>query len=326
MTSLNYLDKNIYFYSLLKILLQIKPDFSIKGEITNINQQVRNSGKSELILKWKNLQAQKEFNTLFPLAYQLMTFKEWVIKRTKEYLEEYKLPDLFPLIDDKLSLTYDDLNLTFPYSYRTLSNLILSNGKRQVFNGDEFWQVISKEKEEIFNNNNLKEKLIQEGIHGLPLVSVIIDESINQSIRSSAGADYHSRIKETFNKFDNWKLITEKKQDAKKKGIEYDFIYSYKEKKIGISAKRTLRERWKQNWADCFELEVDLMLLINLGTDLNENKLETILGNQGWYVIVAYEVYEKKDYFQNNSKVFASNQLIDNFLDKAFELEEKKLK
>jgi hypothetical protein len=67
-----------------------------------------------------------------------MTFKEWVIKRTKEYLEEYKLPDLFPLIDDKLSLTYDDLNLTFPYSYRTLSNLILSNGKRQVFNGDEF--------------------------------------------------------------------------------------------------------------------------------------------------------------------------------------------
>jgi hypothetical protein len=225
------------------------------------------------------------------------------------------------LIEDKLSLEYDSLSLTSPYSYRTLANLILSNGKRQIFDGDDFWRKISEEKEEIFSNNNLKEKLIQEGIHGLPLISIIIDESINQSIRSKSGADYHSRIKEAFDKLNNWKLITEKKQDTNKKGIEYDFIYSYKGKKIGISAKRTLRERWKQNWANCSDLEVDLMILINLGTDLNENKLETILGNQGWCVIVAREVYEKKDYFQNNPKIFASNQIKENFLDEILKLD-----
>jgi hypothetical protein len=37
-------------------------------------------------------------------------------------------------------------------------------------------------------------------------------------------------------------------------------------------------------------------------------------------------MYEKQDYFQQNPKVFASNQVIGNFLDKVFELEEKKLK
>lgn len=229
-------------------------------------------------------------------------------------MKEYKLPEIFSTIKDKLSLTYDDLSLTAPHSYRTLASIISSNGKKQVFSSDEFWKTISKEKEEIFSNNNLKERLIQEGIHGLPLISLIIDESVNQSIKSQAGTHYHERVKETFNKLTDCQLISEKKIDSKKRGVEYDFIYSYQGKRIGISAKRTLRERWKQNWDDCANLEVDTMFLITLGTDLNENKAQIILSYQGWHIIVAQEVYEDKEYLKNNVKVFSSEKVKNNFL------------
>jgi hypothetical protein len=37
-------------------------------------------------------------------------------------------------------------------------------------------------------------------------------------------------------------------------------------------------------------------------------------------------MYESQDYFQNNPKIFASNQVKGDFLDKVFELEDKKLK
>jgi len=324
MAPLNYLDKNIYFYFLLKVLLQIKPA-SWGKEPEKINQLIKENKKSSLYLTWKNLKLQKEFDTLFPLAWQLLTFKEWVIKRTKEYLKNYELPDLFPLVKDKLSLAYDNVSLTSPYSYRVLSSLVKNNGKTNIFHSDKFWQNISKEKETIFSNN-LKEKLISEGIHGLPLVSLIIDESINQGIRSLGGTDYHERVKFVFDKLTNWQLINEKKIDSKNSGIEYDLIYSYKNKKIGISAKRTLRERYKQNWDNTKNLEVDIMLLVTLGTDLNEGKMKTVLEKQGWYIIVAKEIYEKHNYLSNNPKVFASSQVVNDFIEKGFEIEKKKLK
>lgn len=86
-----------------------------------------------------------------------------------------------------------------------------------------------------------------------------------------------------------------------------------------------MRERYKQNWDDTKNLEVDIMLLITLGTDLNERKMKTILEKQGWYIIVAKEIYEKHSYLLNDPKVFASSQLLNDFIGKVFELEEKKL-
>jgi len=103
-------------------------------------------------------------------------------------------------------------------------------------------------------------------------------------------------------------------QVAPNKGIEYDFIYSYQDKKIGISAKRTTRERWKQNWAHCVDLEVDVMFLITLGTDLNETKAQTVLSYQGWYIIVAKEIYDDNKYLKNIEKVFSSEKVKNSFL------------
>jgi hypothetical protein len=99
------------------------------------------------------------------------------------------------------------------------------------------------EKEEFLSKDNLKERLIEAKVDGLPLISLIIDESVNQSLKGMAGSSYHERIKEIFSELLNLKLVSEKKSDSKNKGIEYDFVYSYQKKKIGISAKRTLKER-----------------------------------------------------------------------------------
>ena len=327
----NYLDRNVYFYRLLKILLQkfsaseLKKLKESKNPLNEINQKVKPSKTNGFDVSWKIIKENPEIETFLPLAISLLLFKDWVKEKTKRYLENHKFPQ-FLRMEDKLSLNYDNFLLTQPYSYRVLARLASSNGKNTLFQTDKFWEEILAEKEEFFKEDNLKKKLIEAKVDGLPLISLIIDESINQSLKGMAGNSYHERAKEIFSELLNLKIISEKKSDSKNKGVEYDFVFSYKEKKIGISVKRTLRERYKQNWEDTKNLEVDIMFLITLGIDLNKEKSQIILQRQGWYIIVASEMYEKQDYFQQNPKVFASNQVTGSFLDKVFELEEKKLK
>jgi hypothetical protein len=315
----------------LKILLQkfsaseLKKLKESRNPLNEINQKAKPSKTNGFDVGWKVIKENSEIGKFLPLAVSLLLYKDWVKERTKKYLENHKFPQ-FLRMEDKLSLNYDDFLLTQPYSYRVLARLMSSNGKSTLFQTDKFWEEILTEKEEFLNKDNLKERLIEAKVDGLPLISLIIDESVNQSLKGMAGSSYHERIKEIFSELLNLKLVSEKKADSKNKGIEYDFVYSHQEKKIGISAKRTLKERWKQNWDDTRNLEVDIMFLITLGIDLNKDKAQTILQKQGWYIIVASEMYESQDYFQNNPKVFASNQVKGDFLDKVFELEEKKLK
>lgn len=50
---------------------------------------------------------------------------------------------------------------------------------------------------------------------------------------------------------------------------------------VGVSAKRTLRERYKQNFENNNLLgDVDYMALITLGIDLNNDKMDNILAKK----------------------------------------------
>ena len=91
--------------------------------------------------------------------------------------------------------------------------------------------------------------------------------------------------------------------------MEYDFTFKLNGKKAGVSAKRTLRERYKQNHEDIDVLDVDYVFLFTLGTDLNKDKLENILQKNGIYVVVANEIYNERDYLKNNDRVISSNEL-----------------
>ncbi|MCL1953142.1 MAG: hypothetical protein FWF58_00155, partial [Firmicutes bacterium] len=91
--------------------------------------------------------------------------------------------------------------------------------------------------------------------------------------------------------------------------VEYDNIFICNGKRCGVSAKRTLRERYKQNHDDVQNLEVDYMFVITLGIDLDSNKLDNILSKQGNFVIVSAEQYKLKSYFFTNPKVISSDDI-----------------
>ena len=93
------------------------------------------------------------------------------------------------------------------------------------------------------------------------------------------------------------------------KDFEYLGLYVKNNKKIGVSVKRTLRERYKQNFEDVDQLDVDYMLLVTLGTDLNEDKMNNILQRDKIFIIVAAENYESKDYLKNNSRIISSKEI-----------------
>ena len=104
--------------------------------------------------------------------------------------------------------------------------------------------------------------------------------------------------------------------DANLEAVEYDFTLMRNGKKIGVSAKRTLRERYKQNHEDIDKLEVDAMFLITLGIDLNEDKIRYITHKVGNYIFVAADLYEKTSFFQENEKVYPLNLLSNDLIDK----------
>lgn len=79
--------------------------------------------------------------------------------------------------------------------------------------------------------------------------------------------------------------------------------------KVGASVKRTLRERYKQNFEDLSNLDVDYMILVTLGTDLNEDKLKNILQRDKIFIIVAKEVYESKVFLKNSNRVISSEKI-----------------
>lgn len=77
--------------------------------------------------------------------------------------------------------------------------------------------------------------------------------------------------------------------------------------------KRTLRERYKQNFEDVSLLEVDYMFVITLGIDLNEEKLINILQKENHFVIVSKEQFESKSFLKENSRVISSNNIAQKF-------------
>ena len=136
----------------------------------------------------------------------------------------------------------------------------------------------------------------------------------SQSIKSNAGSDYEGRVFAVLN--GNVSKLNDHLHDSKISAMEYDYTFEINNKKVGVSAKRTLRERYKQNHEDTSVLDVDYVFLITLGTDLNRDKLNSILEKKGLYVIVASEIYESRDYLKNNERVFSSNDISKVFFEK----------
>lgn len=318
---------NLYFYTILKTLIQthltemqliklqtivlknkeIYDANEIQEFLLNAGIVKENTKKYEGYQNLISLIDSYNYNAwtaMIDIGIDLILFKNLILEEAKAYVIN-KNKEIEKSIDDKLSLAYDTSRLCMPYGQKVISALLvytLTNIERKttftMSTSNKSVKEIHHKLKYIANNYN---------INCNNIMLLIVDESTNQSIKSGAGVDYESRVQEMLNGKVN--KLKEHTHDSNLSAMEYDYTFELKNKKFGVSAKRTLRERYKQNHEDIEVLDVDYVLLFTLGTDLNEDKVKSILQKNGIYVVVASELYEMRDYLNNNERVISSKDL-----------------
>lgn len=341
----NKLDKsiifnnNLLFYTILKMLVQIKlsdKKLLIMSELINskkINKIISIEDFKKILLfnrdivkkdtalyvKFESfLNTLKYYNhemwiDLCDLGIDLLLIKDLIITESKTFVNK-QLIRVKNKIKDKLSLEYDLSNLQVPYGMRVIVSLI-SDAITNELKNSEF--ILSNSNETIVNINKkiiyVREKY---KINTNNMYSLIMEESINQSIKSDAGSSYEMRFNEMIVPFVD--DIISHVHDKNIRSVEYDFIFNINGIKVGTSVKRTLRERYKQNFEDVSLLNVDYMLYVTLGIDLNEEKLNNILQRNRIYILVASEIYDMNDYLKNSPFVISSSDITREKLESIF--------
>lgn len=242
------------------------------------------------------------------VACELFLIKDLILQESKQFaVREYKKE--LTEITDNLSVAYDMSGLHLPYGQRVISALlvyILTDFKRK----NEYFLSASEKSVKAFRKI-FKPVIKKYSININNIFQIIMDECMNQSIKSDAGSSYESRVYNTLMPIvDNLKGHS---HDKNIPSVEYDNTFTYNGKYCGVSAKRTLRERYKQNFEDVSLLEVDYMIVVTLGIDLNEDKLSNILQKENYFVIVSREQFEAKSYLKSNSKVISSDNIARKF-------------
>jgi hypothetical protein len=290
----------------LKLLTSSKENFEDKITILyqGIDDLSNNSSTKEKIKQLIDNNIFREENLiLFKLALNLDRFKKIILEQSKLVAEGFQLTENIHILD----FQYDYNMLHLPYSVRVTGALLI----KALF-------------EEInIRKNRLYQPLIEDldkiaSLDADAILQIIYAESASQSIRSSSSSSYENRLEEVL-KNNN---ITYKTQsfDSNLQAVEYDFVLIRNQKKVGVSAKRTLRERYKQNHEDVDKLEVDAMFLITLGIDLNEDKIKYITHKEGNYIFVASDLYVKTSFFQKNENVYPLNLLTNDLIDKILKI------
>lgn len=321
-------NNNLEFYKILKQLIKCK---LTTGQYINLQEilfssrlnDISSNNLKELILNndkicKNNTKKYEDFLNLVnimdsisikkwiefvDLSIDLIEIKDLILTETKIYTKFEYQNKIFN-IKDKLSLEYDMLGLDIPYGQRVISALLvyfitdINSNEEKYFLTKTINDVIEK----IQNKVKILIKNYEININNI--FSLIVNESINQSIISDAGVSYEDRISQVLANISD--SYNGQSHDKNLNAVEYDFTFIIDNKLIGVSAKRTLRERYKQNWEEVEKLEVDYMCLITLGTDLNENKLNTILSKKGIFIVISNEIYEINKFMKNNNRIISS--------------------
>ena len=242
------------------------------------------------------------------VACELFLIKDLMLQESKQYaLREYKKE--LTEITDQLSIEYDMSELHLPYGQRVINALLvcfLTDIKRK----NKY--LLSESKNSVKAFKKIFRPVIKKySINIDNIFQIIMDESMNQSIKTDAGSNYESRVYNTLSPIVN--NLKGHSHDKYIPSVEYDNTFTYNNIYCGVSAKRTLRERYKQNFEDVSLLEVDYMFVITLGIDLNEDKLNNILQKEKHFVIVSKEQFETKPFLKSNPRVISSQNIEQKF-------------
>ena len=175
----------------------------------------------------------------------------------------------------RLNLEYDNATVLLPYMQRinAVSNLYAS--------------------EDLINES--QNRML------LSIFQIALDESISQAIRSNSGQEYEWRIQKVIEELGlKYEVRVHEKDDSTQ---EHDLYFQYKGKKIGIGAKRTLRERYKQYNPQ----GVDCSIVFTIGEDLDESKTRRITSEFKSFIFVSDEMYVQKKYLADNPRVYKAS-------------------
>lgn len=324
---------NLLFYMLLKGLVQIgmtqrqlitfqdiiqNKSTGFRNNISEFKRLVKNgqycrSSKSDDLYMLINTLTSQNFDMwrhMMDCAIEMVLYKDLILAESKAYVSE-KTKQVEREITDKLSLKYDVNSLEMPYGQRVVSALLVS----AIADAERDSTYVLAKSNKIVKSigEKLRTLINTYDINCSNMLLLIVDESTNQSIKSSAGTSYEDRVYNTlFGMVTNLETHT---HDTKIPSVEYDDQFEYRGIKWGVSAKRTLRERYKQNHEHVEDLDVNYIIVITLGVDLNEEKVNLITSKHGNFILVAQEVYEENEYMKNNKYVFSSADGITNIMD-----------
>lgn len=208
---------------------------------------------------------------------------------------------------DPLSLAYDGKSLYSPYATRVNGALLsllffekLENGEVNFLSQNAHDYVEGLSKEAIY--------LKSQGIEPNQIFMLMFSESVNQSIIYDSGSNYEERIFSVLTKIGIAADDIQKIHDKDDKSTEFDLFFELDGRTYGIGAKRTLRERYKQFIKTSLSSDIDVMIEITLGLDLNEEKAKIILMH-GTKIFVADEIYNTRKFLQKLDGVYSVKNL-----------------
>lgn len=302
--STEYSLKNKAFEKLFEeLLLSLSSEFSQKNIHSNFKKAIP-TNKQSMIAEYTSIVNQyintnKDIYVVLCAMIFLDIKNKILIKKDKliaSMLIElgYKIPNGIDNPTYTLTTEFDNFSLLIPYSLRVAST-------NEFFSTANIQKYISDKK--IANEcSNIYKELA-------PIFHIVLNESVKQSGISLSGTDYEKRIENVLKHFKlKFKKHTHEEDDN---SIEHDLVISYNNKLIGIGAKRTLRERYKQYNPK----EIDMSIVFTFGNDLTITMAETITSNYNLFMIVADEAYEEKNYLKNNKKVFKATDFSPKLLD-----------
>jgi len=316
---------NLKFYFFLKYLVKVKLSDNQANELFKVYLLNKSSNFESIVSKLidfseNNLKEGTDKQTLlfeiinemegdidlklFIFSLNLYMIKDLLLQeaKLKNLLDTSKLDNL-----DPLSLEYDKITLYSPFSTRVNGALLsliffdkLDNNETNFISTDavDFIKSLSKIAVELQAN----------GVEPNQIFMLMFSESINQSIISDSGSNYEDRILSVLNKIGIPEDKIQKTHDKDDSSTEFDFFFEIKNRTYGIGTKRTLRERYKQFIKTAQMSEIDVMIEITLGLDLNEEKAKSIR-HHGVYIFVSDEVYQSRKFLQKMKGVFSVREL-----------------
>lgn len=325
----NIFDINLVFYNFLKKITQAKFTDNQINEILAIyfsNSKLDTETLKELFyayieenIKRTDLSSisnavadiNKDTIEIFIFSLKLNLIKDLLLQEAK-ITQTIKAQELEGL--NQLSLAYDKVSTQVAYATRISGALLSLLFFEKLEKGDTNF-ISDSTKTFLKSLTKSYQSLSKKGVEPNQIFMLLFSESINQSITSSAGASYEDRIKNILIAMGIPNEDIEKAHDENDTSTEFDFFFKYKKRNYGISAKRTLRERYKQFIKTAHMSKLDVMIEITLGTDLRENIAKSIR-EHGVYLFVADEVYKAKKYLQKIEGVFPASKLSRTLLEK----------